>query len=154
MNTDLYNRMKAAARDAQQDPTGHESDMVLINRIWGLIGNYQPPLPQNPAASSPTPDDTTATAPPPEDHDRCPDIEFLDLNVALDALDGWAVEVTSLDGCRGVGVFRRVTQRGEELDVSPAWSKPDIYMIAIHDVMTDDMLMMTDFRNLATVKVL
>jgi hypothetical protein len=91
---------------------------------------------------------------PPADHDLCPDIEFLDLNPAIDALDGWCVEVEGLDGWTADGLFRRVTRRGEEFHVSPGWSKPDIYMIELVDPMTEELVTRTDFRNLRRVKVL
>lgn len=85
--------------------------------------------------------------------DRCPMIEWLDLNAAIDSLDDWGVEVVS-DGITSVGTFRRVTAREDVLDVSAGWSHPDIYLIAIHDTLTDKRLLVTDFRNLDTVKVL
>jgi len=107
--------------------------------------------PSNPPARD---RDDTPPPPPPEDHDRCPDIEFLNLHTAIDLLDGWGVEVTGLDGWTAVGIFRRVTERGDELDVSPLWSKDDIYLIEIVDTLTDELITRTDIRNLRKVKCL
>ena len=94
------------------------------------------------------------SAAPPEGHDRCPDIEFLDMHAAIDALDGWGVAVEGLDGLTADGIFQRVTGRGEEGDVGPGWSKPDIYMIELVEVLTGRLVLRTDFRNLRRVKVL
>ena len=97
---------------------------------------------------------TTSGIEAPADHDRCPDIEFLDMHAAIDALDGLGVAAEGLDGWTAEGIFQRVTERGEEGDVSPAWSKPDIYMIEVVELLTNRLVTRTDFRNLRKVKVL
>jgi hypothetical protein len=71
-----------------------------------------------------------------------PHIVFASLETLIDVLDSWAVDTVSVDGATAGGILR---------PWKPHLFRDGVYMVGLYDVLTDELVMSTDIRNLATI---
>lgn len=73
-----------------------------------------------------------------------PAVSFSSLETLIDVLDGVEVRTRSADGVEAGGILR---------PFRPELFASGVYMVALHDVVTDELLVATDIRNFTEIEV-